>query len=56
MGKSLLESRTFWLATAQAIVGVLTVFMTAYPTVGELLVVKSIADVVLRLLTEEPII
>ena len=47
----LINSKTFWLAVVQALSGVLVVFATTYPQVGMLLVVKSVIDVVLRLLT-----
>lgn len=49
--KSLVESKTFWLAAAQALTGILVVFATAYPDAGYLLVAKSIVDIVLRLAT-----
>lgn len=49
--KSIFQSRTFWLAVLQAIVGILVVFMSAYPEVGQLLVAKSVIDVILRVVT-----
>ncbi len=55
MSKSLFASRTFWLAVAQAVVGVFVVFGTAYPMVGWLVVAKSVADMVLRYITTTPI-
>jgi hypothetical protein len=46
--KSILKSRVFWLAIIQAAIGVLTVYSSAYPDVGTLLVLKSVLDIVLR--------
>ncbi len=53
--KSLFSSKTFWLAFVQGLVGVIGVFATTYPTVGGLLIAKSIVDIVLRVLTVEPV-
>lgn len=49
--KSIFHSKTFWLATIQAVAGVVTVFATTYPSVGFLLIVKSIVDMCLRMTT-----
>ncbi len=49
--KSIWESKTFWLAVVQAIAGVIVVFQTHFPEVGFLVMVKSIIDVVLRLVS-----
>lgn len=53
--KSLFSSKTFWLAVVQALVGVVVVFTTAYPGVGALVIGKSILDVILRVLTDQPV-
>lgn len=53
--KSLFRTKTFWLATAQAVVGVLAIFASAYPEVGGLMIAKSIIDVILRSYTAEPV-
>lgn len=53
--KSLLSSKTFWLAVIQSFVGVAVIFETAYPEVGWLVVVKSILDIALRYITSEPV-
>lgn len=53
--KSLFTSKTFILALAQAIVGVIVVFSTAYPDVGYLVVAKSVVDILLRWITTEPV-
>lgn len=54
--KSLLSSKTFWVAMIQAVVGVLVVSLTQLDMVGYVAVVKSIADVILRLVTTEPVV
>lgn len=53
--KTLLSSRTFQIAVAQAIGAVLIVAFTELDMMGGVLVVKSIVDVILRLDTKEPI-
>lgn len=53
--KTLLKSKTFWIACLQAIVGVLAVFTSAYPTVGSLLIAKSFMDILIRVYTDRPI-
>jgi uncharacterized membrane protein len=49
--KSLLQSKTFWLAVIQAVIGIVVIFSSAYPAVGGLIVTKSILDVILRVVT-----
>lgn len=53
--KSILQSRTFWLAFLQGIIGLIVVFSTAYPNVGILVVLKTLADMYLRLKTTQPV-
>ena len=53
--KSLFTSRTFWVAVIQAIVGIVVVSLTQLDMVGYVAIVKSIADVILRLVTTEPV-
>lgn len=53
--KSILQSKTFWVAVLQAAVGVVVVFATVYPAVGGILVAKSVLDIVLRVFTETKI-
>jgi len=56
--KSLLQSKTFWIATIQAVIGIIAVFTTAYPelqVVGGIAVAKSILDIVLRYITVAPV-
>jgi hypothetical protein len=54
-GKALVQSKTFWIAVLQALLGAATVFNTAYPEVGLLLLVKSALDIVLRIYTTQTI-
>lgn len=53
--KKLWHSRTFWLAVAQAIVSVLVVVFTELDLVGYATLLKSLADVYLRVDTTEPV-
>ena len=53
--KSLLQSKTFWVAVLQALAGIVAVFYSSYPAVGELLVAKSALDVILRVVTSTAI-
>jgi hypothetical protein len=53
--KSFVYSKTFWIAILQVVVGVVVVLEGQYPNVGELLMVKSILDIILRGLTTERI-
>lgn len=56
--KSLLSSKTFWVASIQAVIGIITVFIAAYPelqAVGIIAVGKSILDVLLRTVTSTEI-
>ena len=52
MEKSIFSSKTFWLATIQAAIGVVVVFSTAYPEAGYLVIGKSILVILLRVITE----
>jgi hypothetical protein len=49
--KSLFQSRTFWLAVVQGVAGILVIAETQFPTVGMLVIVKSLVDIMLRTLT-----
>ncbi len=58
MIKSLFESRTFWVACAQAVVALIAIFASTYPQaewVGVALLVKSLVDMYLRANTSTPI-
>lgn len=54
--KSIYTSKTFWLAAIQAIIGVITVFASAYPDIGTLMVAKSFFDILLRIETTSSIV
>lgn len=54
--KSLLKSRTFWLAVSQAVGAVLIVALTELDMMGGVLIVKSIVDIILRMETDERIV
>lgn len=56
--KKLLQSKTFWLAIIQAVIGIVVVFTTAYPelqAVGSIAIAKSLLDILLRTVTQMPI-
>jgi hypothetical protein len=53
--KKLIDSKTFWIAVAQALGAVLIVALTELDMMGGVLIVKSIVDVLVRLDTNEPI-
>jgi hypothetical protein len=51
-------SKTIWIAILQAAAGVVAAFFTYDPalqTVGAVAIVKSVIDIVLRLVTSQPI-
>jgi len=57
--KSIFKSRTFWLACLQAAIGIVVIVTTQYPelqTVGEIAILKSVLDMVLRLVTAQPVL
>jgi hypothetical protein len=53
--KSLLKSKTFWMAMIQSVIAAIVIFQTNYEVVGGVLVVKSGLDILLRLMTTEPV-
>ena len=54
--KPLTQSKTFWLAVIQAVIGGLVILFTNVPDlVGYVAIVKSIGDIVLRIATIDPI-
>lgn len=53
--KSLFESKTFWLAVAQAVSSVVIVALTELDMVGYVGLVKSVVDVALRTSTDGPV-
>ena len=56
MSKSWLHSKTIWLAAVQLAVGFTLVFTTQYPEVGWIVTLKSLLDVLLRFLTDKPVV
>ena len=56
--KSILQSKTFWLACLQAAVGIVVIVTTQYPelqTVGEIAILKSVLDMLLRMVTSDTV-
>ena len=53
--KTLLQSRTVQLALIQAISGGLVIFLTQMDMAGYVVIVKSVADILLRMDTDEPV-
>lgn len=57
--KGLLSSKTFWLAVLQGIAGILAAATVADPTIaniGIMTMLKSAADIALRLVTTKPVV
>lgn len=53
--KNWYRSKTIIVAILQALLGIVVAFATEYPGVGLFLFAKSLLDIVLRFVTEEPI-
>ena len=53
--KSLLASKTFWIAVVQAAVSVAVVVLTELDMVGYIGVMKSVVDIFIRTLTTDPV-
>ena len=53
--KSLLQSKTFWIAVSQSIIAVIVIFQSNYDLAGGVLLVKSALDVFIRLSTTEAV-
>lgn len=53
--KTLLNSKTFWLAVSQSVGAILIVALTELDMMGGVLIVKSVVDILLRLSTDSPI-
>lgn len=53
--KSVLQSKTVWLAVLQAVLGVAIVIATETGEAGVALILKSIVDIALRYATVEPL-
>lgn len=49
--KSLIQSKVFWLAILQSVIGAYAVFASSYPeiaTIGWIAMAKSVLDIILR--------
>lgn len=53
--KQALKSKTVILAAAQAVLGIVILVLTEAELVGYAMMVKSLADILLRALTTEPL-
>lgn len=53
--KSIFYSRTFWVAVAQAVIGVWAVLESSLPNVGWVVVGKSVLDITLRFISTTPV-
>lgn len=53
--KTIFQSKTVWVAIIQAIISVLIVIFTEADLVGYVGIVKSVGDIVLRMITKTPI-
>lgn len=53
--KSIFSSKVFWIAFIQAVAGTIVIFQTAYPSIGWLVIGKSVIDIVLRYYTTQPV-
>ena len=53
--KSIIRSKTCWLAVMQATVGVVVTVGADHHALGGLLVLKSILDIILRVVTTRPV-
>lgn len=49
------KSKTVWVAVLQAVAGIVVAFVAEYPEVGGILVLKSSLDILLRVITSEPL-
>lgn len=54
-GKTLFSSKTFWIAVIQAVAGIVIVALTELDLVGYIATFKSVVDIVLRMITTDPI-
>lgn len=53
--KEIWKSKTFWIAIVQAVAGIAVAVFTELDLVGYVAVVKSIVDIIIRLITAEPV-
>jgi len=50
------KSKVIWLAVLQAVIGLTMVVSQQYPGIGVILTIKSVLDVILRVVTDLPIV
>lgn len=55
MYKSIFTSKTFIVACLQGLLGIVVAIYSIQPELGQIMILKSILDVTLRYLTEEPV-
>jgi len=53
--KTLLNSKTFWIAVIQAVAGIAVVALTELDMIGYVGIMKSVVDIVIRTMTTEEI-
>ncbi len=53
--KTLLNSKTFWIAVIQAVAGVAVIALTELDLIGYVGIMKSVVDIVIRTMTTEEI-
>lgn len=51
--KTLLNSKTFWIAVIQAVAGVAVIALTELDLIGYIGILKSIVDIFIRMITTE---
>jgi uncharacterized membrane protein len=53
--KTIWQSKTFWVAVIQGVLGVLVALETTYPGVGWLMIGKSALDIILRSMSAQEV-
>ena len=53
--KNLFTSKTIWLAAVQFLIGGLMAMQASHPSLGWVIMGKSILDILLRFITQEPV-
>ena len=54
-GKDFWKSKTLWIAALQGLLGLATALESNYPEIGWLIILKSLVDVSLRMITYQRI-
>ena len=55
MEKNILSSKQFWVAVVQGLLGIAIVIANIQPELGYIVTAKSILDIILRMLTTQPV-